>query len=92
MEKQTLVHLQDLATFLRTNLKKDDLKVLKDYAKCPSYINYEELHALIVADIAIAEENANDACSFKEGFLELYSRLKNNDHDYLTFILFELQK
>ena len=91
MEKQTLVHLQDLATFLRTNLKKDDLKVLKDYAKYPSYINYEELHALIVADIAIAEENANDTCKFKEEFSELHHRLKNNDHDYLMFILSELQ-
>ena len=91
MGKEVLEHLQEIACFLKTNLKEDDVKTLKDYAKNPAIIDWEELHTLITSDIAIAEDNANDTCKFKEEFSELHHRLKNNDHDYLMFILFELQ-
>ena len=33
MEREVLEHLQEIACFLKTNLKEDDVKTLKDYAK-----------------------------------------------------------
>lgn len=91
MQKETLNSLKDVASFLKKNLHQNEFKTLKDYAKNPTIIDWEELHTLITSDIAIAEDNANDTCKFKEEFSELHHRLKNNEHDYLMFILFELQ-
>lgn len=91
MQKETLDNLKEIASFLKKNLHQNEFKTLKDYARNPAIIDWEELHTLITSDIAIAEDNANDTCKFKEEFSELHHRLKNNEHDYLMFILFELQ-
>ena len=96
MEKEVLEHLQEIACFLKTNLKEDDVKTLKDYAKNPAIIDWEELHTLITSDIAIAEDNANDTCKFKEEFSELHHRLKNNSqkvkhiHNLHIFYLYNI--
>lgn len=91
MQKETLDGLKELANFLKKNLHENEFKTLKNYAKNPAIIDWEELHMLITSDIAIAEDNKQSNCPFKEEFSHLHSRLKNNDHDYLMFILFELQ-